>query len=65
MRGNGSTLGREHDMRRDEDERRERDRERERDLRDARRRMTPYERTRAMVYATGNRWQIENFEATH
>ena len=52
-------------MRRDEDERRERDRERERDLRDARRRMTPYERTRAMVYATGNRWQIENFEATH
>lgn len=27
--------------------------------------MTPYERTRAMVYATGNRWAIENFEATH
>lgn len=28
-------------------------------------RLTPYERTRARVYATGNRWQIENFEATH
>ena len=26
---------------------------------------TPYERTRAQVYATGNKWQIENFEATH
>ena len=24
-----------------------------------------YERTRAQVYATGNRWAIENFEATH
>lgn len=29
------------------------------------RRLTPYERTRALVYATGNRWAIENFEATH
>lgn len=29
------------------------------------RRPTPYERTRAQVYATGNRWAIENFEATH
>lgn len=29
------------------------------------RRLTPYERTRAAVYATGNRWAIENFEATH
>ena len=28
-------------------------------------RMTPYERTRAAVYATGNRWAIENFHATH
>lgn len=28
-------------------------------------RMSPYERTRAAVYATGNRWAIENFEATH
>ncbi len=28
-------------------------------------RMTPYERTRAAVYATGNRWAIENFNATH
>lgn len=26
---------------------------------------TPYERTRRAVYATGNRWAIENFEATH
>lgn len=29
------------------------------------RRETPYERTRAAVYATGNRWAIENFHATH
>ena len=28
-------------------------------------RMTPYERTRAQVYATGNKWAIENFHATH
>lgn len=28
-------------------------------------RMSPYERTRAAVYATGNRWAIENFNATH
>lgn len=27
--------------------------------------LSHYERTRAMVYATGNRWAIENFEATH
>lgn len=26
---------------------------------------TPYERTRARVYATGNRWAVENFNATH
>ncbi len=26
---------------------------------------TPYERTRRMVYATGNKWAIENFNATH
>lgn len=26
---------------------------------------TPYERTRRQVYATGNRWAIENFNATH
>ena len=26
---------------------------------------TPYERTRRAVYATGNRWAIENFNATH
>lgn len=25
----------------------------------------PYERARAAVYATGNRWAIENWEATH
>lgn len=31
----------------------------------ARRKPTPYERTRAQVYATGNRWAIENFHATH
>ena len=28
-------------------------------------RATPYERTRAAVYASGNKWAIENFEATH
>ncbi|MCR5329606.1 MAG: hypothetical protein K6E62_00255 [Lachnospiraceae bacterium] len=28
-------------------------------------RASPYERTRAQVYATGNKWAIENFEATH
>lgn len=26
---------------------------------------SPYERTRAAVYATGNKWAIENFNATH
>ena len=26
---------------------------------------SPYERTRSCVYATGNRWAIENFNATH
>jgi len=26
---------------------------------------SPYERCRAAVYATGNRWAIENFNATH
>lgn len=37
------------------------------DLRNERRTTigTPYERTRAAVYARGNKWQIENFEATH
>ncbi len=24
-----------------------------------------YERTKAQVYVTGNKWAIENFEATH
>lgn len=33
--------------------------------RTTRRAASPYERTRAMVYATGNKWAIENFEATH
>ena len=28
-------------------------------------RMSHYERTKAKVYATGNKWAIENFEATH
>lgn len=32
---------------------------------EVRHRPNPYERTRAAVYATGNRWQIENFNATH
>ena len=27
--------------------------------------LTPYERTRAQVTATGNRWAMENFYATH
>ena len=27
--------------------------------------MSLYERTKAQVYATGNRWAIENFHATH
>lgn len=27
--------------------------------------MRPYDRVRAQVHATGNRWAIENFEATH
>lgn len=27
--------------------------------------MSTYDRTRAMVYATGNKWAIENFNATH
>lgn len=26
---------------------------------------SPYERTRRQVYATGNKWAIENFNATH
>ena len=29
------------------------------------RRSTPQERTKAAVYATGNKWAIENYEATH
>ena len=28
-------------------------------------RLTPYERTRNAVYSTGNKWAIENFNATH
>lgn len=28
-------------------------------------RMSPQERVRQAVYATGNRWAIENFENTH
>ena len=30
-----------------------------------RRREGPAERTRRAVYATGNKWAIENFNATH
>ena len=26
---------------------------------------SPYERTRTAVYAAGNKWAIENFNATH
>jgi len=26
---------------------------------------SPYERTKSRVYATGNKWAIENFNATH
>lgn len=26
---------------------------------------SPYERTRRQVYSTGNKWAIENFNATH
>ena len=29
------------------------------------RKETPQERARRQVYATGNKWAIENFEATH
>lgn len=29
------------------------------------RKQTHYERTRAAVYATGNKWAIENFHMTH
>lgn len=29
------------------------------------RKPSPYERTRAAVEATGNKWAIENFNATH
>ena len=27
--------------------------------------ISSYERTKAQVYATGNKWAIENFHATH
>lgn len=29
------------------------------------RKQGPHERTREQVYASGNKWAIENFEATH
>lgn len=32
---------------------------------DDRRRESAYERTKSQVYATGNKWAIENFHATH
>lgn len=32
---------------------------------DNRRRESAYDRTKAQVYATGNKWAIENFHATH
>lgn len=37
----------------------------EKQARDYRPRMSAYERTKAAVYATGNKWAIENFHATH
>lgn len=47
-------------MERDDDHRPEAD-----DPRPTGRKPTPQERTRAQVYATGNKWAIENYEATH
>lgn len=35
------------------------------DDREYRPRQSAYERTKAQVYATGNKWAIENFHATH
>lgn len=35
------------------------------DLLKARKKSSPAERTRQQVLATGNRWAIENFNATH
>lgn len=32
---------------------------------DNRRRESAYDRTKREVYATGNKWAIENFHATH
>ena len=29
------------------------------------RKLTPFEKTRAQVQATGNKWQMENFNAVH
>jgi hypothetical protein len=43
----------------------ERDDDRTPDPRLTGRKPTPQERTRAQVYATGNKWAIENYEATH
>lgn len=31
----------------------------------SRKSLSPYERTRAQVMATGNKWAMENFNATH
>jgi hypothetical protein len=36
-----------------------------REQRESKPRINLYERTRAAVYATGNKWAIENFNATH
>ncbi len=35
------------------------------DNREYRPRESAYERTKRQVYATGNKWAIENFHATH
>lgn len=34
-------------------------------MKTTRRQLSQYEKTKAQVYATGNKWAIENFHATH
>lgn len=41
------------------------EREPEEERRQEARKPSPQERTRQAVYATGNKWAIENFKATH
>jgi hypothetical protein len=49
----------------EEEKKKEEQSEEQEKCEEPRRRLSPYERTRAAVYATGNKWAIENFEATH